>query len=63
MYDLCCGEGGVAQVAGHGRGTLEKWRQAMGYPGMSKYGLSQAVPYAYVAYILTWFKAQFNTAG
>lgn len=49
------------QVAGHGRGTLEKWRQAMGFPTMSRHGLSQAVPYAYVHYILTWFKTAIFT--
>lgn len=46
------------QVAGHGRGILSKWRDAMGFPSMSKHGLTQAVPYAYTNYILSWFNTR-----
>lgn len=45
------------QVAGNSKGTLHQWRQAMGLPNLSKYGLTQAVPYAYTWFILTWFTA------
>lgn len=45
------------QIAGHRKGTLTQWRQAMGLPTLSKHALTQAVPFAYTWYILTWFTA------
>lgn len=45
------------QVAGHCRGSLKEWQDAMGLPDFTKYGLTQAVPYAYTWFILTWFTA------
>ncbi len=44
------------QVAGRCKGTLTEWQDAMGLPGMSRRGLTQAVPFAYTWFILTWFK-------
>ena len=45
------------QVVGHGRGTLEQWRKAMGLDIRSRHSLAQAVPFAYTWYILTWARA------
>lgn len=49
-------KGKFYQVAGKCAGSLREWQQAMGLPTLSKYGLTQAVPYAYTWFILTWFK-------
>lgn len=43
------------EVAGHNRGSLAEWQEAMGLYGMSKSGLRQAVPFAYTWYILSNF--------
>lgn len=48
------------QVTGKNKGSLEDWQRAMGLYDMTKYGLTQAVPFFYTVYILTYFM---NTGG
>lgn len=42
------------QPCGHGRGTLEEWRRAMGLDIKSRHSLAQAVPWGYTWYVLAW---------
>lgn len=43
------------QVAGKCKGSLQQWQDAMFLPNLSRHALTQAVPYPFTWFVLTWF--------